>query len=228
MPGRLVALEGPSAAGKSRTVATLARSLGLATIPEAYERLRPRPTLTWRTDAALFRLERRLLRQETRRFVEGRRLADRGATVLADTGFLGPITYTAGLVELGLASPAVLASLLRLGRELHAEGRWALPDAVVYLRTPLGERQRRAEGDPVGHPRSLRARHRQVAAAELRLYRTAIVPEFGPRFFFVTGSGPPDRVAERVARLLARPRATGRPPSMKRLLHAIGRAEGVP
>jgi hypothetical protein len=228
MSGRVVALEGPSAAGKSRTVAALASSLGLTTIPEAYERLRPRPSLTWRTDAELLRLERRLLREETRRFREGRRLVDSGATVLADTGFLGPITYTAGLVDLGLATPSALTGLLAFADELRTDGIWGLPDAVVYLRTPVAERHRRAEGDPGGHPRSLQVRHRRVAAAELRLYRTVVAPEFGHRFSFVSGSGPPERIAARVARLLARPRATGRPPSMERVLHAIGRGEGVP
>lgn len=228
MPGQLIALEGPSASGKSRTVATLERAVGVRAIPEAYARLRPRPSLTWHGTGALLRLERRLLREEARRYQEGRRSAELGGVVLADTGFLGPITYTAGLVRAGLADRSVLSELLRSGSELARDGRWGLPDSLVYLRTTRRERRRRASADPVGHPESLRARHERVATEELRLYRRVIGPEFGVRFRFVSGDGPPTEVAERIARRLAPPIPTGRPPSLVHILRAIGRSAGVP
>jgi hypothetical protein len=224
MSGWLVAIDGASAAGKTRTVRTAARSEGVVAIAEAYERLQPRPALTWRTEAELLRLERRLLREEARRFEEGRRRAAAGATVWMDTGCLGPLTYTAGLVRLGHVRPAVFAEVLQFAAQLTAEGRWAVPDAVVLLRTERGERERRARRDPVGHPRTLQPRHQSVADEELHLYRTVIGPSLGGRFHFVSGGGAPGEV---VARILRLPRRAHRSRSWARTLRALGRARGV-
>jgi hypothetical protein len=221
MSGWLVAVEGPSAAGKSRAVAAAGRSLGLRTIAEAYDRIRPRPSLTWETDAEWLRLERRLLREESRRYQEGRELADDGATVLTDTGFLGPLTYTLGLVRLGLASRSVLTELVRRGRELHEERAWGLPDAILYLRTTTAERRRRAALDPVGHPAALQARHQTIAADELRVYRTLVAPEFGGRLRFVLGIGGTEGVAARLEGALARTRVPHRRPSLERILRSL-------
>jgi len=228
MSGWLVAVEGPSAAGKSRAVATAGRSLGLPTLAEAYDRLRPRPSLDGRTDAQWLRLERRLLNEDARRYEEGRRLAEAGATVLADTGFLGPLTYSVGLVRLGLASGSLVTDLVRFGRELRDEGRWGLPDSVVYLRTTAAERRRRAALDPVSHPLALQARHQAVAAEELRLYRTVVVPEFGARFRFVLGIGGSEGIAARIVSALPQSRGDVRRPSLERILRAIEREGTVP
>src|SRR5271170_219136 len=189
MRGWLVAVEGPSASGKSRAVAAAAGMLGISSIPEAYDRLRPRPPLTYSTDAGWLRLERRLLREDARRYREGRRQVESGATVFADTGFLGSLTYTVGLVHLGFASRSVLSEIVRDARTLRDEERWGLPDAVLFLRTPPAERRRRAALDPIDHPPELQARHQTIAEDEGRLYRKVIAPEFGPRFRWVLGIG---------------------------------------
>ena len=227
MTGWLVAVEGPSGAGKSRAVRGTARRLGAYAIPEAFDRLRPRPRLTWTTEAGLLRLERRLLREDARRYREGRRLAESGATVLADTGFLGPLTYTEGLVRRGLASRLVLRELVRTARSWSDEERWGLPDAVLYLRTPLHERRRRAAHDPRGHPSPLQARHQLIAEEERRFYRTVVAPQLGGRFRFVSGAGSPEEVDRRLGQALARSRTPARRPSLERILTAIGRPPGV-
>jgi hypothetical protein len=228
MSGWLVAVEGPSGAGKSRTVREAVHLFGVLALPEAYDRIRPRPSLTWKTSADLLRLERRLLREDATRFRVGRHLANDGATVLADTGFLGPLTYTAGLVRLGLAPPSVLADLARTARTWSVEGRWGLPDAVLYLRTPRTVRQRRAARDPRGHPSSLQTRHQAVAAEELRLYRTVLAPAMGPGLRFVSGEGSPEEVARRLVLALERTRIRARRPSLERLLQGIERRGTVP
>jgi thymidylate kinase len=228
MAGWLVAVEGPSASGKSRAVREAARSLGVPALPEAYDRVRPRLSLSWTSDAQLLRLERRLLHEEAARFREGRRLARDGTTVIADTGFLGPITYSAGLVRRGLAPSTVLAELVTTARTWAREGRWGLPDAVLYLRTPERVRQRRAARDPWGHPASLQGRHQAVAAEELRLYRTVVAPAMGPRFRFVSGNGLPGEVVGRLARTVERTRTPARRPSLDRILRAIGSEATVP
>jgi hypothetical protein len=227
MTGWLVAVEGPSAAGKSRAVATAARALGVPALPEAYDRLRPRPSLTASTDAGWLRLERRLLLEDARRYQEARRATDRGATVLADTGFLGPLTYTVGLVHLGLASRSVLSELVRLAGGLRDDGRWGLPDAVLFLRTPESERRRRAVLDPVHHPAEFQERHQSVAADEARLYRTVVAPEFGSRFRYVLGIGGTEGVATRLDGALRRSRVAGPRPSLERILRGIDRAGSV-
>jgi len=228
MSGWLVAVEGPSASGKSRTVREMSRRLGATEIHEAYDRVRPRLSLSWTTVPQLLRLEQRLLREDARRYREGRRLAATGATVLTDTGFLGPLTYTAGLVRLGLAPRLVLNQLLGTAREWCEEGRWGLPDAILYLRTPLAERRRRAEGDPRRHPAPLRARHQAVAAYEQRFYRTVVRPELGERFRSVSGTGTPNEVVARLVDAMTRFRARTRRPSSGRILDAIEHDRGVP
>jgi hypothetical protein len=229
MRGRVVAVEGPSAAGKSRVVRDVAPRIAAAPLAEAYDRLTPTVPLTWRTPAELYRLEHRLLREEARRYREARELADVGGLVLADTAFLGPLTYPWALARLGVAPRSVVLRLVEEARALARHGRWGLPDGFVYLRTPVVERRRRAAHDPHGHPAALQERHQRVGEEELRFYRTVIAPSFGRRFRFVSGEGAPPRVAVRVRRavrtLPTRPR--GRP-VVDRLLDALAAGATVP
>ncbi|MCI4373162.1 MAG: ATP-binding protein [Thermoplasmata archaeon] len=228
MPGWLVAVEGPSGAGKTSAVHALARRTGRPMLAEAVDRIRPVPRLTWSSDAELLRLESRLLAEDAARYREGRRLARSGATVLADTGFLGPLTYTAGLIREHLAPPELLGALLRTAAEWAREGRWGLPDAVLYVRTSDATRHRRATADPAGHPPSLQLRHQRVAAVEFELYRTVVRPTLGPRLRFVSGEGTVEEVVPRLDRALSRTRSVaGRRPSSGTLLGALARSEGV-
>lgn len=228
MRGRIVAIEGPSAVGKSSVARILAAEAGTRVLLEAFERLRPRPSLEFQSAAELGALELALLEEEARRYREAVRDAARGITVVADTGFLGPISYTAGLVRLGYGPPEVLSSVLARARELAARGAWGVPDLIVYLDAPRPERDRRAQGDAKGHPARLYARHARVARFERTLYRTVVGPTAPARLRFVRATGGPDAVARRIAR--AADRVPGRRPSRaaaERLLGAIERSVPV-
>ncbi|MCI4365830.1 MAG: hypothetical protein L3K10_07235 [Thermoplasmata archaeon] len=228
MAGWVVAVEGASASGKSRTVALARRTFGATALREAVDRLSPPPSFTWTSHVQLLRLERRLLAEDARRYREALRARANGDTVLADTGFLGPLTYTLGLVRSGTVPESVLSGLLTTARAWARAGRWGLPDAILYLRTPLAERQRRAEGDPRGHPTLLQRRHQSIAAEELRFYRRVVAPAFGPRFRFVSGLGAPEEVVARVARAVEATRAPSPRPTVAPLLRALDHPKGVP
>jgi thymidylate kinase len=204
MGGLLVALEGPSASGKSRTARAVARRVGGIVLPEAVDRMHPRPSIDWRTPAGLLRLEQRLLREDGRRYRFGRLRAERGRCVVADTGFLGAWTYTAGLVALGLAPRSVLRSLGRAAAEEFRRGRLGVPDGVVYLRTSPVTRARRRARDRLGHPVTLDARHQAVGAVERRWFRQVLAPRLGGRYREVDANGRPEEVATRVERIIAR------------------------
>jgi len=196
--GRIIAVEGPSAAGKTSVVRAAAHAFGWRAVPEAFDRIDPPPSLRFRTSQELLTLERTLLAEEGRRYqeaVEGRR---RGRTVIADTGFLGPLTYTAGLVRLGDAAPKVLEALRSLVDGPEPSFRLGLPDGIVYLDVPSRVRRRRSLGDPVRHPEEFRERHEAVARIERRFYRALARGLLSGRVRFVSGTGTPERVASRV------------------------------
>jgi hypothetical protein len=194
----VVAVEGASAAGKTTATETAARKRGWTVVPEAYRRLVPTPSLDYRSPAGLLRLERSLLEEDARRFAEARARARAGATVLADTGFLGPLTYTWALLRTGAAPPSVLASLVEFAHALHDRGAWGLADAYVYLDTPPALRSARARSDRAGHPATVAARHAAVGALERQFSRERFAPLLGSRFRWVTGRGPVALVAGRV------------------------------
>lgn len=164
----VIALEGISGAGKSSVAARAAAAFGWVPLAEAYDRLDPRPGLDPRSPRALAALETVLLREEARRWSAARSLVEDGATVVADTGFLGPLSYTAALAELGAAPPALVRRLSARARGLVARGAWGLPDAVVYLETSGAVRARRVRRDPLRHPPALAARHEAAGRIERR------------------------------------------------------------
>jgi hypothetical protein len=221
--GRVIAVEGASAAGKTTAVARAAARVGAAVVPEAYRRLEPPPSLEFATEEELVRLEETLLAEDARRFAEARRLARAGRTVLADTGFLGPLTYTAGLVELRVASPRTLRDLIGRARALAARRAWGPGDGTVYLATSPHAQYARARADPSGHPARLVARHMAVGAIERRLYRERFAPLAGRRFREVSGDGARATVADRLATAVRSVAAAdGRAPSPARVLAALG------
>jgi len=228
MAARIIAVEGPSAAGKTRAVSTVARHLGGAPLAEAYDRVTPRPSLDWARPAELLRLEQRLFAEDARRFREARDLAEAEGFVIADTGFLGTLTYTWGLVRVGAAPGSLLRALVRTARTEGKVARWGLPDAVLYLRTPASERDRRSQNDAVGHPVEHRARHQRVAVEERRFYQNVLAPAYGPRFRFVSGRGRPAEVVGRLVRAAERVAAApGGAPPLGPILRSLERPEGV-
>lgn len=208
--GRIIALEGPSGAGKTTITRVAARAFGWVPLKEAFERLEPPPSLRFRTSKELLSLETSLLAEEARRYrvaVERRRA---GQTVVADTGFLGPLTYTAGLVTLGAAPPRVFEQLRSLLERGESSGRIGLPDQIAYLDVPGRARRSRSSRDPRGHPKEFAARHEAVGREERTFYRSLARGPLSGRVHFVSGTGPPETVAERVRAAVASP---GGPPS---------------
>ncbi|MCI4351427.1 MAG: ATP-binding protein, partial [Thermoplasmata archaeon] len=98
-PPVVVAIEGLSGSGKTTLVRALSKLPGVRTIAEAYDRLRPRPSLAFKNRDQLLELELRLLAEDARRFTEARRIRGPASTVVTDTDFLGTLTYVQGLAS---------------------------------------------------------------------------------------------------------------------------------
>lgn len=227
-PGRVVALEGASAAGKTTAVEAVVRTTGWTGLPEAYRRITPPPSLEFASSAELLDLEARLLREDARRYSEARSEARRGETVLADTGFLGPLTYTSALVSMGVAPGTVLAPLVDLARRLAGRGAWGLADAYIYLDTPASVRSARTRADRSGPPADLARRHREVGDLEHRFYRERFAPLLGPRFVSVSGDGSGPVVARRVVDAARSTEASAPPgPLVDAVLALFGKRDGL-
>jgi len=194
----VLALIGPSGSGKSATAAVLARRFGWATLDEAYYRLTPRPRLTWTSPAALRALELRLVDEEARRFGEARRLVAEGRTVVADTSFLDPVGYTAGLLALGQATPRTFRAVVARARHLAAARRLGVPDLTVRLAVAAATRKERAAGDPTRHPWALRARHEAVGRLETSVLVPCLRRALAGRLRTVRAGAPVEAVAERI------------------------------
>jgi thymidylate kinase len=194
----VIALEGPSGAGKTTVARGAGRTFGWEVLPEAYSRLVPTPSLAFAGTAELLTLEEALLAEERRRYRRALAARRQGRTVLADTGFFGPITYTAGLVALGLAPRRVLDRLMAAAGGTDGSGPVGVPDAVVYLDVPERVLRRRVASDPTGHPEALALRHLAVAQFERSLYLGGLRAALAGRVVVVPGSGAPAAVARRM------------------------------
>ena len=201
VPPLLVAIEGPSGIGKSTLTARAAAAFGWAALAEAYDRLDPPPDITVPTVSALARTERALLAEEGRRWRTAVALRNRGATVVADTGFLGPLTYTHGMVVLRTAPPALHTELVGRARAMAARGRWGLPDLILCLTSRTATRRLRTERDPARHPASLRERHEAVGRVEQRFYRQ-LRRRYPGRVRFLNAEGSVDAQVARLPRIL--------------------------
>jgi hypothetical protein len=205
----------------------LARVLGADLLPEAFDRLLPHPSLSFSGPAELERLERRLLREEVDRFRIAERARRQGRTVVLDTGFLGPLTYTAVLARNDERYRPVLERVAREVEQLVRAGSLGVPSIVLYL--DLDERSvaRRAARAPRSHPIEWRERHRAVAAGERRLWTREYPGILPGRLGVVRASGPPVGV---VARLLPRlSRLRGEPPvTLPRTLRVVRAFAGLP
>jgi hypothetical protein len=194
----IVAVEGPSATGKSAIAEAAAIWPGWAALPEAFYRIDPRPSLEFTSPASLIALETQLLSEEARRYREATRLRQKGQFVLTDTGFWAPLLYTWGLVVAGLAPPRVLRALVDRADRWVDRGRWGIADLAIYLDTSEADRRRRARAAPRDHPAHLQRRHQQVGRIERELFRNVLADLLPNRIRFVSGAGPIDRVAGRV------------------------------
>ena len=217
----IVAIEGPSGAGKTTLVREAARRFGWHRIAEAYDRLDRAPEIDFRSDRELRATERQLLTEERRRFREALRARASGRVVVADTGFLGPFTYTAGLVARGEADRRVFVDLVRSGRSMGRS--WGVPDAVVYLVPRAADRRRRAGRDPGRHPPGLDPRHAAVGRFERRIYRRWSEGPLEGRVEFLRADRTPGGLAGllrgRLAALGSVPKRN--PPSLASLLRSV-------
>ena len=193
--GRLIAIEGRSAAGKTTLVRAAAAKLGWQPLAEAFDRLDPAPSLEYDSARELLRLEGALLSEEVRRYREARGLCAQGRTVFADTGFLGPLMYTYGLVALGRAPASVGRAVERSTRSLVRRGALGLPDLTVYLETTARERARHARADTSRHPAVLAGRHEAVGSVEQRFFEELFPMALPDRFRSLRArAGPPGPV----------------------------------
>ncbi len=201
MPPRapIVALEGPSAAGKSTVAAALQSRHGWAIVAEAADRLDPPPSLRFADDEQLYRLERRLLEEDARRFRTAREIAARGTAVVADTGFVGTVSYTAGLVATGDCRPTTYVRLMDRAERLARHDRLGMADLSVVLRTSPRVRAERAAADPERHPPEFWSRHEEVGRFEAGVFWPWLTGRLPGRVVEVRASGRPERIAGRIS-----------------------------
>ena len=229
-PPRLIAIEGPTGVGKSRLALALSERIpGAIRLPEAYDRLSRPPSLEVPDREELLFVERRLFREELRRYRDARRARSEGRTVIADTGFLGPLTYSIGLARLDPARDvaAPMAAAMRRAAVLHTLG---MPDLTLHLGAPASALRGRILGDPTGHPEPLATRHLRVGRTEAQLWNGPIARVLGARYRPVSARGPEDQVElralERIDRSTVQPPL--RPAEASELLEAVVDALGVP
>src|SRR5579863_9927789 len=166
----VVALEGISGTGKSTLARALAARRGWPLIDEAYYRLRPTPSIDFANERELRKIEIRLLDEEARRYREAQQLRRRSPVVLLDTGFVGPLTYTWGLVPDRPFAGRVLDSILRRAARALRQGRWGPADLYLYIDVPLATARQRSKHARATHPVALGQRHWTVGRRERVLW----------------------------------------------------------
>jgi hypothetical protein len=209
-PGRIVALEGPSAVGKTTISRLLASRSDWVVLGEASVRLRPRPSLRFVDPTELVRLERRLLVEERRRCRAAERLRRDGIDVLLDTAPVGPATYSLGLAKLDPAYNGAAAEIAELVIEDLRTGRLAAPQQVLYISASDRTLRRRAASSRADHPEGLAARHRAVGRFE-RAFWSSVARGSGGSVLLVPTRGPASADAARLLREISRPTLGRRP-----------------
>ncbi|MCI4339811.1 MAG: hypothetical protein L3J73_00885, partial [Thermoplasmata archaeon] len=149
-------------------------------------------------------LERRLFREEGRRWADAMRVRGTGSPAVLDTATFGPLTYSWGLREGVDASWDVLPDLVRSARQMAGRGAWGVPDLTVYLDVPEEVARSRARRDPSGHPPETAARHAVVGRWERILYEREFPRRLPGRFVSITGEGTPGEVAYAIQERLER------------------------
>jgi predicted kinase len=204
-PPIIVALEGISGVGKTEAARTLADSIPNAVLlREAHARIRPPLNLSVPDRPSLQRVEGRLVREELERWREARSALAAGRSVVADTGFLGPLTYSVGLAAVDPRRD--LAERLRKAYSATVRNRTlGAVDLTVWLELPASARRARAGRDPAGHPPHLLDRHDRIGRLEERIWKRTFAPVLGARFRAVSARGPSGVVARRILALTHRP-----------------------
>ncbi|MCI4357477.1 MAG: AAA family ATPase [Thermoplasmata archaeon] len=203
--GRTIALEGASGVGKSAVARSLARALSGTLVREAYERLEPPLALDFADGPTLAALQRRLLEEESRRFKEAEGQRTQGGDVVLDTGFLGPLTYSAGLAHLEPAWAAALGSVGRAVLRRVRDDRLGLADRTIYLDLEARAVAWRVAGDPVGHPPERAALHARVHSWERYLWLDRFPSVCEGRLEVIRADRPVESLVQTVLRRLARP-----------------------
>ncbi len=192
-----IAIEGPSGAGKTSLARALAAQTGWPVLEEAWRRIHPRPTLTFRSPPSLLHLETTLLREETHRYALAKRLRATGQSVILDTGVLGPLTYLEGLGRAWGAEWDVREELPRTRLD-----RLGLADVHLFVDAPPALAARRVRRSPMTHPAAWRQRHAEVGRLE-RTFWTRTVPHLAPGHVWrLRANGSPPELAGRVLRRL--------------------------
>jgi hypothetical protein len=202
--GRVVALEGPSAVGKTTVSRLVGDRSDWTVLGEASVRLRPRPTLRFTSPAELLRIEHRLLGEERRRSDTAGRLRASGLDVLLDTAPFGPATYSLAVARLDPTYAPTASRITNLLLEDIGRDRLLVPDRIVCLKASEPELRKRADTDSVRHPPRLAQRHREVGRIE-RTFWSALAEASNGSVGFLPCTGSPSGVAVRLLSRLAKP-----------------------
>jgi len=222
--GRLVALVGPSAVGKTTVGRAVAAAAGFVFLPEPAAAGDPLPSLEFGTPAQLAAIEARLMAVERRRSRAAERLRADGVDVLLDTAPVGPATYSLGVARLHPEYRPVAERIVAAVRHDLESGRISAPDRVLHLDASPATLRRRAAGVPSTHPADLLARHWAVARYE-REFWGVLASERPDAVRMISLGAPMPSAARRVAKALVRP---GRPLGVGALLGALQTAGRVP
>ncbi len=184
-----LAIEGPSGAGKSTLARDLTRALGAVLVDEAYERVRPRPSLDFGDAEGLMKLEARLQVEEGRRYREAESFARAGRNAVLDTACFGPLTYTAGLAAEDAGFARTGRALLRAARRSVAASTLGLPDRVLYLDVPVRTAAHRSAARSNPPSRAMVERHARIGRFERALWMDGFAPIARDRWVAISGTG---------------------------------------
>jgi hypothetical protein len=202
--GRVVALDGPSAVGKTTVSRLVGDRSEWTVLGEASVRLRPRPTLRFASPSELLRIERRLLGEERRRCDTAQRLRASGLDVLLDTAPFGPATYSLAIARLDATYGPTASRITDLVVEEVRSGHLLVPDRIVCLSATESQLRTRAKADRPRHPPRLAERHREAGRIERRFW-TALARASDGSVGFLSTAGAPSSLASRLLSRMAKP-----------------------
>ncbi|MGC2034124.1 MAG: AAA family ATPase [Thermoplasmata archaeon] len=204
-PPAMLAIEGVSHVGKSTLARGLAKEWGSPAITEAYDRLGADRTLAFRSDLELRQIELELAQEDLQRMRDATTTSNEGPGVILDTDFLGPLSYTRGLVQLGMARPETFDWLLRRYEQELARQRWRPADYYLYLDAPPALLRRRAVVAGRAGLDPVIERHLLVGAEERQFFLGPLQRILGPRLIRLSTVGRIELVRQRALKRLSFP-----------------------